>query len=199
MRTIVVLAVVFGLIAFLGGPTADLRGFVDNLPVMPAPIEGLLPRSTATAVAPATPTPLAAAPEPGQQLTPAVSRETVMTEEEVNRRMSEAIASGVPVPVQNLSVRLRGNNLIDFTGKANLAGVTADLAATVVLISSNGQGTIDVRSAQAGPFPVPSGLVSPLVHQALSALGASGPDASRLPDGIDRVDVRPGALVLIHR
>ena len=203
MRAIAVLAVVFGLIAFLRGPSADLRGFVDNLPVMPEPIEGILPRSTATALAtpalPATPAPQPTALTPGPQLTPTVSRETVMTEEEVNRRINEAVASGVPVPVQNLSVRLRGNNLIDFTGRANLGGVTADLAATVALVSSNGQVTVDVRSAQAGPFPVPSGLVSQLVQQALSALGASGPDASRLPDGIDRVEVRPGALVLIRR
>jgi hypothetical protein len=122
-----------------------------------------------------------------------------LTEEEVNRRIAEAVASGAPVPVQNLSVRLRGDNLIDFTGRATIAGITADLVATIALVSSGGQVTVEVRSAQAGPFPVPSGLVTQLVQQALGALGASGPDNSRLPEGIDRVEVRPGTLVLIRK
>lgn len=193
------MALVFSAITFLGGPGTNISGFIDQLPVLPQPLEGLLPRSTATPTvlpAPPTPTPPPAGTPPA---TPTLSREVVMTEEEVNRRIAEAVASGAPVPVQNLNVRLRGDNLIDFTGRATIAGITADLAATIALVSSNGQVGVEVRSAQAGPFPVPGGLVTQLVQQALGALGASGPDNSRLPEGIDRVEVRPGALVLIRR
>ena len=80
-----------------------------------------------------------------------------------------------------------------------MAGQEADLSGTIVLKSGNGLLDVEVQSVQAGPIPLPGQVTQPLIQQALRAAGLTGLQGNKLPDGIDRVEVRAGELVLIRK
>ncbi len=127
-------------------------------------------------------------------------QEVVFSEAEVNQRVSAAIAGGQsPVPVHGLKVALRGDNLVDLSGTMSIAGNDADLSATLAITSANGTASVKVQRAQAGPFPLPGALADQLAQQALRAFGLSGVAGNQLPEGMDRVEVRPGELVLVRK
>lgn len=192
MRALAVLALVFAAIVLLGGPGGTLRGLFDRLPPLPEPAASLLQAATPTS---------GPGLEPSAPATTAVAGagEIVLSEAEVNRRIGGAVAQGAPVPVQDLQVRLLGQNTVSVSGVMPVGGASAQVTATLALRSGNGTVDVEVQSAQAGPVPLPGSVVRPLLQQALRSLGAGGPAGNQLPAGIERVEVRPGQLVLVQR
>ena len=122
-----------------------------------------------------------------------------MTESDVNQRVQAALAGRGDLPVKNLRLVLKAGNQVGITGRAQVAGQEADVTGNIVLKSANGLLDVDVQSVQAGPIPLPSQVTQPLIQQALRAAGLGGLAGSKLPDGVDRVEVRPGELVLIRK
>lgn len=183
MKAIVLLVVVFGVLVVLGAPgLGQVRDMVSGTPP-----------TTAVSPTPPGPSPTAGAPGAGQP------NETVMSEADVNKKVSEALQSNTQVPMRDVQVKLRGNNLIDVTGRTTFAGGDTPMEATLALRSGNGTLDVDVQKAQAGAFPLPSNIVQPLVQQALRAAGLQSLQGNQLPDGYDRVEVRPGQLVMIRK
>ena len=179
MRALLVLAVVFGLLFYLGGPSAVLsRVFTGDA----SGAQGALPPETVTA----------APPQAGPN-------EILFTEADVNDRLTAALAGNTALPVRNLAVRLLGDNVASLTGYVTILGIEAPLSATLAFRSTAGTVDVEVTGAQAGPLPLPTSFISGITQQMMRTAGLSGVTGNQLPDGIDRLEVRPGALVIVKR
>ncbi len=189
MKPLVVLGLVFAALIAYGAPNL---GSAWKPAVSPAVSAVVAPVATAVGNALPAVVPTAVAV--------ALPAEVVLTEAEVNQRVTAAIAGGhSPIPVQGLKVVLRGDNLVDLTGKVTIAGNDTDLSATLAITSANGAADVKVQRAQAGPFPLPGVLADQLAQQAMRAFGLSGVAGNQLPEGIERVEVRPGQLVMVRK
>jgi hypothetical protein len=129
----------------------------------------------------------------------AAPNEIMFTEADVNRRLTAALATNTALPVRNVTVRLVGNNVASLAGYVTIAGIEAPLSATLVFRSASGTVDVEVTGAQAGPLPLPGGFISGIIQQLMRTAGLTGVQGNQLPDGIDRLEVRPGALVVVKR
>ncbi|MBI4497896.1 MAG: hypothetical protein HY689_08370 [Chloroflexi bacterium] len=123
---------------------------------------------------------------------------TVLTQAQINAQIASILREqGSAVPVREVHVALLDGDRIRATGRAALPGqgevpLTVDLALT----SREGQLRIDITEVRSGGLPLPASLVEGIVRSALRDTPYRDLAHIELPQGVERVRVEQGRLLI---